>query len=139
MPSNSIVIGGVSALYLNDWTSLLPSSTEFVVNRDDVSRKQMDRMQESRFFERSQAYFDRFIRPNSVSLGENPIPVLAPAWALADAWQSGEWRPGPDDLEYEDLIDSGAIDEIRYAFEAMGIDLPRFLAEPIRPGALARS
>lgn len=139
MLSSSIVIGGVSALYLSDWTDLVPSSTEFVVNRDAVGHRQMAHMQESRFFERDQAYFEQFIRPNSIRLDNSPIPVLSPAWALADAWLSGDWRPGPDDLEYEALIDSGAIDEIKLAFKTLGVDIPRFLADPVRPGVLSRN
>jgi len=128
MQDSSIVIGGVSALYLSDWTDRVPSNMEFLVKQDPAALHALGDLPESRFFEREPDYFDQFIRPNCHCLGGNPIPVLSPAWALADAWRSGEWRPGPDDLECDDIIESGALADISTAFNAMGIKLPPYLS-----------
>lgn len=128
MHHSSIVIGGVSALYLSDWTDRVPASMEFLVEKDRVDARTLEDIPESRFFERDPQYFDRFIRPNCRHIGDNPMPVLAPAWALADAWRSGEWRPGPDDLDCDDISSAGSLADISVAFSALGIELPGYLS-----------
>lgn len=127
---SNIVLGGVSALHLSDWTDRVPARMEFLIERSRVDSDTLSDIPESQFFERDPQYFERFIRPNCRSLDSNPIPVLAPAWALADAWKSGEWRPGPDDLEVDDIVDAGGIDELSVAFEALEIDLPCYFRNP---------
>lgn len=107
------VIAGVSAVHAAGWTTQIPSAIEVMI----PPRRTTPEINDVRIMTRPAAWFrDARKKPQRLGL----IPTVDPAFALADLWHKGEWRPDVDDLEW-DLI-SG--DRLRAAFAHFDIEIP---------------
>ena len=107
------MIAGVSAVHAAGWTTQIPSETEIMVpmrrsfpsvDGFSIEGRGRDWLNEAR---------RHIARPG-------PVPMVEPAFALADLWQTGSWRPDPDDLEW-DIIDGAAL---KAAFQSLGNEVP---------------
>ncbi len=106
-------IAGVTALWMEGWTTQYPRRTEIMV----PARPSFPKIHDVELHPRPPAWF-RMARDHVLVPGS--VPRLAPAFALADCWASGNWRPDPDDIEW-DLVDRA---ELEHAFSLFDLGLP---------------
>lgn len=111
LPGARIV--GASALHAAGWTTQIPRSLEIAV----PYRRSLPNIPDLQVSTRPKLWFATIGRH---VLREGPIPVLAPAEALADAWRTGSWHPDIDELEWDE-IDRSALEA---AFRDQGLKLP---------------
>lgn len=107
------VIAGVSALHDAGWTTQIPRQIEIFV----PARRTTPELHGFDITTRPAAWFAQARREVQVP---GPVPMIRPAFALADLWNAGSWRPDVDDLEW-DLIDAGPLED---AFAFFGNDVP---------------
>ena len=107
------MIAGVSAVHAFGWTTQIPRSLEIL----SPSRRSFPEIDGCTIAARSLTWF-RTARSHIARTG--PVPTVAPAFALADLWAAGGWRPDPDDIEW-DLVDSAALES---AFALFKQDIP---------------
>lgn len=107
------LIAGISAVHDAGWTTQIPAETDIFI----PSRRTAPDLTGFRISTRPRSWFASARR--NIDLG-GPVPTVAPAFALADLWTSGDWRPDPDDLEW-DMIDA---DDLEAAFALFGEDVP---------------
>lgn len=108
------VIAGVSSVHAAGWTTQIPSEIEVMI----PPRRTTPEIHGATILKRPAAWF-REARKNPQRTGV--IPTVDPAFALADLWHKGEWRPDADDLEW-DLIPA---DRLRDAFAHFDMEIPK--------------
>lgn len=113
------VIAGASAVHAAGWTTQIPSALEIMV----PDRRSLPEIEGCRLSTRPLSWFDKAPR-----LGSGNLPMISPAFALADLWVSGDWRAEPDDLEW-DLID---MQDLRAAFAVFGEEIPAHWVDEAR-------
>lgn len=107
------VVAGVSAVHAAGWTTQIPSSLEIMI----PTRPSIPELDGIHISKRPARWF-RDAKKKLQRAG--PIPTVDPAFALADLWKSGDWRPDEDDLEWDE-IDT---ESLKAAFDARDIDIP---------------
>lgn len=125
MAMPSAVIVGVEALRQAGWTTQIPSSPEVAVptGRPAFKLKHFSVQQRP-------ARWAETTAPGRHQATPGALPVLRPAWALADLLQAGPWGSfglDPDDIEWDEVTPRDKADW-RQACAAMGLKLPE-LAE----------
>jgi len=107
------MVAGVSAIHGAGWTTQCTQSVEIMV----PTRPSLPRVHGAALATRPKDWFgkarSRIQRPG-------PVPMVSAAYALADCWRSGCWRPDPDDLEW-DMI---PVADLQRAFDDFGLTLP---------------
>lgn len=103
------VIGGVSAVHSAGWTTQIPRSIEIMV----PSRRSFPEIDDCSLSSRSRQWV-KMARNHLVTPG--PVPTLSPAFAMADLWATGDWRPDPDDIEW-DMVNPEHLQEAFNLFE----------------------
>jgi hypothetical protein len=105
--------GGVGALHHAGWTTQIPQEMDLMVH----SRRSYPGIDDVAVHGRPLSW----IRTAREWIDEDgPIPVLNPAFALADCVSSGIWRPDPDDIEWEEV----SIIPLREAFKLFEVEIP---------------
>lgn len=120
------VIGGASAIHAAGWTTQFPRQLEVLAQ----PRRSYPAIHNVTVSKRSKTWFA--IARDHLR-GDGPLPLLEPAFALADAWINKSWRPDPDDLEW-DLVDTNRLE---MCFAEFGAEMPDELTDPDsdeRPG-----
>jgi predicted transcriptional regulator of viral defense system len=107
------VIAGVSAVHAAGWTTQIPSAIEVMI----PPRRTTPEIHGATIATRPVAWFKE-ARRKPQRLGA--IPTVDPAFALADLWHKGEWRPEADDLEW-DLIPEK---KLKDAFAHFDLEIP---------------
>lgn len=111
------MIAGVSALHRAGWTTQIPAKTELVINQSSCG--DADGVASFSLMPRSEDHLE--ILKSKVLPGD--VPVLEPAWALADLLLYDLWHPSEDDLEMDEI--EQAMCEIEEAFKTLGVSLDR--------------
>lgn len=104
------VIGGVSAVHAAGWTTQIPRRTEIIA----PLRRSFPEIEDCVLSSRSRQWF-KLARDNIALPGV--VPTVKPCFALADLWVSGEWRPDPEDIEW-DLVDPQSLKQAFSLFQA---------------------
>lgn len=107
------VIAGVSAVHAAGWTTQIPSAIEIMVPPRPTTPEIYGAVISTR-------PKDWFVLARQSVQRAGVIPMVDPAFALADIWHKNEWQPDPDDLEW-DMIDEG---RLRAAFRHFDLDIP---------------
>lgn len=107
------VIAGVSAVHAAGWTTQIPAATEIMA----PSRRSFPEIDEVVIRPRGLHWLN-LARTHLARTGV--MPMVTPAFALADLWRSEDWRPDPDDIEW-DVADLAAI---AAAFSVFDIEVP---------------
>lgn len=131
MAMPSAVLVGVEALRRAGWTTQVPVTPTAAVRADQP----VYRVNPFAIEARGRSWFATVL-PGLPPAEPAALPVLAPAWALADLLRTGEWGSfglWPDDIEWSEL---SAQDEIDWeqALAAFGLERPDLgsLAVPSR-------
>ena len=107
------MVAGVSSVHAAGWTTQIPSALELMI----PARRSFPELTDTVIETRSESWFDA---ARGEIVREGPVPMVSPAFALADLWDSGGWRPDPDDIEW-DLADLG---KLELAFAGFGLQVP---------------
>lgn len=111
------MIAGVSALHRAGWTTQIPAKTEFLVDQSSVD----DSETFSSFSLMPRTDYKLGILRSHVLPGD--VPVLEPAWALADLLLHDLWRPSEDDLEMDEIEHERP--RIEQAFHVLGVPIEK--------------
>jgi len=114
------VIGGVSAVHAAGWTTQFPRQTEIMIPK----RRSFPAVDDALITMRPLPWI-RNAR-NWIS-SPGPVPWLNPAFALADCVQQENWRPDPDDIEWDEVN----VSDLRRAFHQLRVQIPEAWSEEI--------
>jgi hypothetical protein len=120
MAMPSACIAGVESLRRAGWTTQIPSRPEVVVHKEHA----MFTVERFDLLTRGDAWYE-VTAPARVSAGTSAaLPVLRPAWALADMLTSSRWEEcglTPDDIDW-DVARARDKSDWRKACRALGAD-----------------
>lgn len=114
------MIGGVSALHRAGWTTQIPREMDLMV----PFRRSYPAIEDVQIHGRPLSWVKaaRAWRDSTT-----PLPLLAPAFALADCVGNSIWCPDPDDLEWDQLD----LEDLRRAFACLDVQIPEAWSEEI--------
>ncbi|MCW3784299.1 hypothetical protein [Defluviimonas salinarum] len=107
------VLGGVSAVHAAGWTTQIPRRLEILI----PVRRSCPAVDGVEIGQRPRSWFRKAA---SWIAAPGPVPGIDPAFALADAWKTGDWRPDPDDIEWDE-VDA---ERLELAFAEVGLSIP---------------
>lgn len=124
----SAILIGASVLHAAGWTNQVPQRTTVAA----MSRPTFVQLDGFDISPRPRRWYARVLPrlsddPNLAAYG---FKSLTPALALADSLSRDDgWRPDPDDLD----LDDADPEELREAFERLGVEEPDWMPRGIRP------
>lgn len=112
--------GGVTALHSAGWTTQIPQEMDIMVH----SRRSYAEIDDVAIHGRTLKWVK--LARNWLS-DKGALPLLHPAFALADCVASGLWCPDPDDIEWDEVD----ISELFEAFRQLDVKIPEDWVEEI--------
>lgn len=123
MAMPSAVIIGIEALRQAGWTTQVPNSPSVAVNTQGSVFK-IDR------YETIPKNKDWFATVQTGINAETVVPMLSPAWALADLLHDSDWGDyglWPDDIEWSEVTDQDE-DDWEKACKALGLQADELMS-----------